>query len=381
MIRTSLIPVTLLICIGFSCRDLYDPGLASTSESYLVVEGVLNAGNGPTSLFLSRSFKLDDTAVLRGEQNATVMVEGKDNTTRQLTMTGDGIYTSPDLQLVLNQEYRLHIVTAAGKEYYSEFVVAKQTPPIDSVTFRQNDKGVQIYVTTHDNSNGTRYYLWSYDETWEIRTYFFSKYKYILANDTILPRSPTEDVSTCWKYGSSQDILIGTSTAYETDTIPEAPLRFIGNGDEKLAVRYSILVKQTALDKKGYEFYELMKKNTESIGTIFDPQPSQVKGNIHSVSDPNEPVIGNITATTVEEKRIFIGPADLDRWRFAQFCTTDTVANDPDSIYKAYGTGWDVYDAILSRTQPGVIEAYEFSIRSCVDCTKRGGDLSRPPYW
>src|SRR6185295_16312221 len=119
MIRTSLIPVTLLICIGFSCRDLYDPGLASTSESYLVVEGVLNAGNGPTSLFLSRSFKLDDTAVLRGEQNAIVTVEGKDNTTRQLTTTGDGIYTSPDLNLVLNQEYRLRVVTAAGKEYLS----------------------------------------------------------------------------------------------------------------------------------------------------------------------------------------------------------------------------------------------------------------------
>jgi hypothetical protein len=345
------------------------------------VEGVLNAGNGPTSLFLSRSFKLDDTAVLKGEQNAIVTVEGKDNTTRQLTMTGDGIYTSPGLNLVLSQEYRLRVVTAAGKEYVSEFVMAKQTPPIDDVTFRQNDKGVQIYVTTHDNTGDSRYYLWNYDETWEIRTYFFSKYKYVLADDTVLPRSQAEDVSTCWKYGSSHDILIGTSTAYETDTIPEAPVRFIGNGDERLAVRYSILVKQTALDKKGYEFYELMKKNTESIGTIFDPQPSQAQGNMHSVSDPNEQVIGNITVTNIEEKRIFIEAAELDRWRFTQSCTTDTVANDPDSIYFAYGTGWDVYDAIFSRTRPGVIESYKFSIRSCVDCTKRGGDLSRPPYW
>ena len=381
MIRKFVLPALPLMCIVFACRDPYKPGIDSSSESYLVIEGVLNAGNGPTSLFLSRTFKLDDTAVLRTERNAMVTVEGKDNTTRQLVMTGDGMYTSPNLNLVLNQEYRLRIVTTAGKEYLSDYVMARQTPPIDDITFHQSDKGVQIHVTTHDNGSGTRYYLWSYDETWEIRTYFFSKYKYVLANDTVLPRSPTEDVSTCWKYGSSHDILIGTSTAYEIDTIPEAPVRFIGNGDEKLAVRYSILVKQTALDKKGYEFYELMKKNTESIGTIFDPQPSQVKGNIHSVSDPNEQVIGNITVTSIEEKRIFIEAADLDRWRFTQFCTTDTVANDPDSIYKAYGTGWDVYDAIFSRTQPGVIEAYKFSIRSCVDCTKRGGDLSRPSYW
>jgi len=367
------------MCTVFSCRDPYNPGLESTNKSYLVVEGVLNAGNGPTSLFLSRSFKLDDTAVLRGEQNATVMVEGKDNTTRQLTMTGDGIYTSPDLQLVLNQEYRLHIVTAAGREYYSEFVVAKQTPPIDDVTFRQNDKGVQIYVTTHDNSNDTRYYLWSYDETWEIRTYYYSKYKY--ANDTVLPRGPADDVSTCWKYGISNSIIIGSSVTYQTDTIPEAPVRFIGNGDERLAVRYSILVRQTALDKKGYEFYEMMKKNTENLGTIFDPQPSQVTGNLYSVSDHGEPVIGNISATTIQEKRIFIEATDLDRWKFHQQCNSDTIKNDIDSIYVAYQTGRSIYDAIPSRTQPNVIVSYTVSLAACVDCTRRGGDLTRPPYW
>ena len=168
MIRTVIIHALLLMCIGFSCRDPYNPGLDSSSESYLVIEGVLNAGNGSTSLFLSRTFKLDDTAVLRTELNAMVTVEGKDNTTRQLAMTGDGIYTAPNLNLVLNQEYRLRIVTTAGKEYLSDYVVARQTPPIDDITFHQNDKGVQIHVTTHDNANGTRYYLWSYDETWEI---------------------------------------------------------------------------------------------------------------------------------------------------------------------------------------------------------------------
>ena len=379
MIRTAIMPALLLMCIGFSCRDPYNPGLDSSSESYLVIEGVLNAGNGSTSLFLSRTFKLDDTAVLRTERNAMVTVEGKDNTTRQLAMTGDGIYTAPNLNLVLNQEYRLRIVTTAGKEYLSDYVVARQTPPIDDITFHQNDKGVQIHVTTHDNANSTRYYLWSYDETWEIRTYYYSKYRYI--NDTVLPRTQAEDVYTCWKYGSSNEILIGSSAAYETDTIPEAPVRFIGNGDERLAVRYSILVKQTGLDKKGYEFYELMKKNTESIGTIFDPQPSQVKGNIHSVSDPNEQVIGNIAATTVEEKRIFIEATDLDRWKFNQYCSSYDIVNNLDSIKFAYATGLSIYDAIFSRTQPNVIDKYQFSFAPCVDCTKRGGDLSRPPYW
>jgi hypothetical protein len=68
MTRIRFIPVFLLLCIGFSCRDLYDPGLKSSSEFYLVVEGVLNAGNGPTNIRLTRTFKLDDSATLRAGQ-------------------------------------------------------------------------------------------------------------------------------------------------------------------------------------------------------------------------------------------------------------------------------------------------------------------------
>ena len=374
MTRIKLLGFLLLIGVAFSCRDRYEPGLESSSEFYLVVEGVLNAGSGPTDIRLSRTFKLEDTARLQMENNAFVTVEGKDNTTRQLTMNGDGIYSSPDLGLLLGQEYRLRIVTANGKEYLSDYVIAKKTPIIDSVSYRQNDKGLQIFVTTHDNTNNTRYYLWSYDETWELRTYYYSKFKYV--NDTLYERDLNDDVSTCWKYNSSTSIVIGTSASFQTDTIPEAPLIFIGNGDEKLAVRYSILVKQVALDKEGYEFYEMMKKNTESLGTIFDAQPSEIKGNIHSVSDPNEPVIGYISATTIEEKRIFIQSWDLDpRWRFIQYCPSDTVPNHPDSIRYVENGGYDIYDALFPPT------AYLYSFPVCVDCTARGGLLTRPPYW
>ena len=130
----------MLLFAGFACREPYKPDLISSSNAYLVIEGVLNAGNGPTTIRLTRTFKLDDTAKVKGERNAKVLVEGKDNTTRQLIMDGDGIYTSPDLNLVLKNEYRLRIITANGKEYLSDYVLAKYTPPIDSLGFKQDDK-------------------------------------------------------------------------------------------------------------------------------------------------------------------------------------------------------------------------------------------------
>ena len=68
----------IVIITGFACREEYEPPITSSADSNLVVEAVLNTGAGPTTVRLSRTFKLDDTARLRGELNALVVVEGRD---------------------------------------------------------------------------------------------------------------------------------------------------------------------------------------------------------------------------------------------------------------------------------------------------------------
>lgn len=372
---------SLVVITGFECREEYVPAIVSSADSNLVVEAVLNAGAGPTSIRLSRTFKLDDTARLRGELNAVVVVEGKDNTTRLLNMTGDGIYTSSNLNLVLNTEYRLKITTANGKEYLSDYIMAKKTPPIDSLEFRQEEKGVQIYVNTHDDSNNTRYYRWDFDETWEIWSYYYSLFKY--ENDVVRNRLPAEDVFTCWKYGSSNTIVLGSSAHLQSDHIFRAPVTFIpfdnNIGTEKLAVRYSILLRQYALDKRGYEFYEMMRKMTEGLGTIFDPQPSELRGNIHCTSDPRELVIGHVSVVTIEEKRFFISYSQLKDWRLFQDCPSFEIMNHPDSIRAAYEGGRSIYSAIYFPS--GGIAAYNVSAKPCVECPARGGFTTRPSYW
>ena len=154
----------------------------------------------------------------------------------------------------------------------------------------------------------------------------------------------------------------------------------MGNGNEKLAVRYSILLRQYALDKSGYEFYEMMKKNTESLGTIFDAQPSEMKGNIRCTSDANEIVIGYISAAAIEEKRFFISRSELKQWRFYEDCPEMTIPNHPDSIRDAYAGGLSIWDAIYPPVgnRPS---RYNVSYVPCVECPARGGSLIRPAYW
>jgi hypothetical protein len=80
---------------------------------------------------------------------------------------------------------------------------------------------------------------------------------------------------------------------------------------QQLSVLYSIFVRQYALTEDGYNFLSLMQSNTESLGTIFDPQPSQLKGNIQCLTNPNEPVVGYVSAGTVQQQRIFISRNQL----------------------------------------------------------------------
>jgi len=369
----------MLLSMVLACRDPYEPKILSSPDAYLVVEGLLNV-NGPTSISLSRTNSLDSTGFTK-ETGAQVLVEGKDNITRPLSPSSAGIYSSPDLNLVVNSEYRLRIHTAGGKEYLSEYVKARQTPAIDSINWKQDDEGVKIFVSTHDSSGNTRYYRWDFDETWEIWSYFTAGWVYIADSNIVRPKLPHEDASVGWKYAFSTDILLGSSASLLADVITSAPIHFINDGDEKLSRRYSILVRQYAIDKAGYGFYELMKKNTESLGTIFDAQPSELKSNIVCVSDPEETVVGYVSAATTAEHRIFISNQELVSWNYKQNCTIWKVPNNPDSIKVYFGQGGLLpWDAEYS-TAAGLVAVYVSSFGKCVDVTRRGASLIRPSYW
>jgi len=362
-----------------SCKEPYEPAILSSPDSSLVVEGLLNV-NGATSIKLSRTTPLENSRV-KWETGAQVDVEGKDNSIRSLVSNGTGIYSSPDLNLVAGDEYRLRIRTSVGKEYLSDFVTALQTPPIDSVSWLQEPDGLHLYVGTHDPLGNTRYYRWEYEETWEVWSFYIAGWLYIPASNTVRRILPQEDASVGWKFDSSKNILVGTSASLASDIIFPTPVNFIPSGHEKLGVRYSILVRQYALDKSGYEFYDQMKKNTESLGTIFDPQPTETGGNIACINDPDEKVLGYISAASSQEKRIFISNQELELWRFRQDCPSRNVLNHPDSIRLAFQGSLLPWDVIYSMTIPGEISHYVSSYGRCVDVTRREATLVKPSYW
>jgi hypothetical protein len=162
---------------------------------------------------------------------------------------------------------------------------------------------------------------------------------------------------------------------------------------EKIADRYSILVKQYALTQEAYNYWLLVKTDTEQLGSIFDAQPSELPGNIHCITTPAEPVIGYMGVGAVSQVRIYIDsrhlpilhtiyPVSVDgcyigTYLFAHTIGPGDVINDvPTWIY----SGKQYVLNVIGGAFGGPVQGYTATDRFCADCTLRGPNR-QPDFW
>jgi len=379
----------LFFCVAAvyaSCRKPYDPPVDTINSNFLVVEGIINTGADSTIIKLSRTVPISDQGGIKPELRAQLAVESETNVSYPLNELKAGVYGAAPLNLDPNQKYRLKITTANGNSYASDFVESKVSPLIDSISWQVKDDGVQIYSNTHDDSKKSIYYRWEYEETWEFTAQYTSLFV-AEPGGLVVRNQDTQNIYRCWGNNNAGTIILGSSAKLDKDVIHLNPISFVRSDSEKVMSKYSILVKQYALTKDAFDFWETLKKNTESLGSIFDAQPSQLTGNVKNVNDPEEPVLGYISAGTVQKKRIFIAVAELPRWKtkYPYTCTADTVLFEN---YKPNGRPIDVYWAqILGYVplEPAYNDqaqqvGYLGATKECADCTIRGVN-KRPEYW
>jgi hypothetical protein len=378
--------IVLLTCIVWGCKKPYNPKIISDPNSYLVVEGIISSGNDSTIVKLSKTVKITEDVETAVVNNCTVTVEDEGGNGISLKPEGDGTYTSPVLGLDVTKKYRLHIITNDNKEYASDYVGVKKNPPVDSIGFTIKQGNLQIYVNTHDATNSTRYYRWSYEEAWRFHSKYSSSYIVDQTLKKVVFRPASEQNYYCFAGDLSSTIVIGSSAKLTQDVIYQAPVTTISPESEKIEMRYSILVKQYALTKEAYQFWENLKKNTEQLGSIFDAQPSQLTGNIHNLKNTAEPVIGYISITNTQTKRVFIDNADLPREWTAKYpydCEADSALffnphsmQDEVKLLIIDGNGIPIQEI----TKSGQTAGYTYSSLNCVDCRIRGR-VQAPSFW
>jgi hypothetical protein len=370
-LRPARIIVWLLI-IGASCLDPFPPPRGAANLNLLVVDGFLNSASGLAQVRLTRTLPLDATDAYPVESGALVEVEDEHGATFTVPEESPGLYSLITNNLHVGDRYRLIIHTTDGDRYESEQVQLKQSPVLESVHWVQEGNGITIKVDSRDESGNTRYYQWFYTETWEYDADKNSSF--VIKGGRPVNRTAEEGIHICYSTTRSSKIFISTTADQSGDVINDFPLVHIEGGSKKLCRIYSILVQQRALDEAGYNYWLQLEKTTENLGSLFDPLPSQVTGNMHA-SKPGEVVLGFFSGSAVEEKRIYIRHWDLPlelQFTTRRRCSVDTVAH-----IESYPDGTPFLNEV-SMSFPWIKSD---PVYICMDCRLEGGTVTKPSFW
>lgn len=346
------------------CVEPFNPPEIEQSASYLVMEGFFNIGNQQSTIKLSRTVTISQNNTAVPETGAIVAVERERGGQYRFTEAGDGVYTYPPEFISESFQFRLMVQTRDGKIYYSDYVTPKTPPAIDSITYEvvQNGQSVQLNVNSSDPAGKTRFYRWELQETWEYTSAFSTSY--VFKEGVLVPKE--EDVYRCWKSNSPRNIMIGTTVKLEQDILRNTGIATFPISSNRFLEKYSALVRQYALSQEEYAYWTALAKTTENTGSIFDPLPSLVTGNMHCETDAKELVFGFFSVGTPKEKRVFITPR-LGRYPYCFTYFLSPLEID-DSGYEIVGNGPDglTYAAVPP---------------SCVDCRIEGGTTTKPTFW
>lgn len=328
-IRVVLIVVIIL---ATSCIYKFTPDLDGFNPSQLiVVEGQITDKVGPFRVKITTTYEINNLQRYAPPMyGAEVIIFDDQGNQFQLFHTLDGWYETEDKQLkgVVGNTYTLSITTENGVQYESSPVVMPDIPEISNLYWEVEEylsfegesptmeKRLDIFVDAKDVDGGTEYWKWDFEETWDVRTpkdsvpikniygefLFFADVEFVWGNQH---KGWDNNKERCWVEIPSREILIQSTNENHNNEIIKFSVKSIAENEDRLHIRYSILVRQTALSKKMYRFWERLKEVNEESGNMYDKVPSQVFGNIHCC-DGDQEALGYFTASAEKTKRIYI---------------------------------------------------------------------------
>ena len=390
-IKIALVTLTLLIT---SCIEEYKIQEMVPFESPdIVIQGRITSGSESV-------FYLSKTQPIGSEETPESILNA------EITIVGQNGYESPkatfdieeDCYIINTQDlpdntlYAV-LIKAEGETYQSDFQELFITPSLESVSYKEREDGISIHVTSYGNEGNSPYYLWAYEEDWEFHApdninglKGIPVYSKEIYNLPFLDENGNNPYLYCWGHNGSKHINIYNTTILTENTAKEVELFRIPIDDVRISYIYSILVKQYSLSPEGYQYYSLIKKYSEESSGIFTPIPSEVKGNVSCISNPEIKVLGYVLASTCQTKRVFIYESDFKQIcsEYDSGCISAGWGDNFFNLNKIYTEGVIAmtYNGELSDLlNPNLTETI-FYTRECIDCrVVKGSTKKRPDFW
>ena len=381
-----------------TCIDNFNPELKGL-KAVLVVDAFITNEHRSYEVKLSRTMPSQDSAA-HMESGALVLIKDQNGNESTFHENASGVYNSDSLNFhgETGNIYTLNIKTAAGSEYESDPCMMYAVQPIDTIYYFKDQEfqnngseiqdGIRIFIDSKNAGQGN-YFRWIYNEWWKFSVPTPKLYDYI--DQFNMP--PVDTVKqVCYCFNGSDEIIIKSTESAQSGKIDKEPILFIASGkSDRLLIQYCIEIKQLSLSGKEYLFWEQMKQLNETTGDIFEKQPFSVIGNIHNIKDPSEPVLGYFQVSGVEQKRIYITPADIAELNIPVYAyDCERILAGPsnysipgitfDKIYKNYTDAGLYFIGPIWGPFGPPLDKLAFAAPVCADCTVRGS-LGKPDFW
>ncbi len=326
----------LLLLLMVSCIDPYKLELPE-GERLITVDGYITTAPGPHVIKLTRTDTYGSVfeGLIRPVTQATVAIRDSDGEVVFLEEQAErGVYWTPsDFRAVVGKSYSLQI-DVLGNSYVSLPEKVLPVPQIDSLSYRsvklatENrllDKiGVQVFAHFTDPGDQQNQYYW--------RT---SPGVYVLVANPELHRLPDNhptnprgpDPKDCCAICYAQDIRKVQNFALASDEgfnglANRVQVAFVEDDGMKFRQTYRAEIQQMSVSPGAHRFLRLVEQQLGITGSVFDPPPANIRGNIISLSNPDETVLGYFIAADVATRQVYINVRNL------QFTQTPKIVPD-----------------------------------------------------
>ncbi len=313
-----------VVAIVYSCVDPVEPEFAY-QDNIIFIEAYALTEPGLSSVSIKRSvFQLEEYRV-EPVEHAIVRLENMEtNSSVDFSEDLEGVYACPaDFAAITGERWKLSIELEDGRKYESTTETVTKAIPIDNIEAEfspevKYEAGFGGYVPGHsiridfrDIAGEENFYLWKY-RTYEPLVICKTCDDGIWRNDVCqntagpswAPRYHDYLCETdCWLIRHGENLPIFDDLLSDGQEITGKEIAGIPYyRDQNILVE----VQQLSLGKSAYDYFKIINDLVNENSGLNAPPPAALLGNLSSVNDPDDFVLGQFTATAVSTKRIFI---------------------------------------------------------------------------
>ena len=414
--------LSICFCISIlSCVEEIDlqSETALESNSIVVIEATITNELKHQQVKLSKVYELEESGPApESDANVTIIGGGLEY---QFQEVAPGQYESQtEFRAEANTPYKLAIVTSNGRDYSSDEASYQSATSIDSLyvvrDFNENgEEGVSIYIDATDSGSESKLYRHTYEETYKIIAPLYSPFELIINNDDF-PYPPTilsglegieiveffvlkefrpEQEQICYNTVASNNILLVDANQFETSALSKYRVRFISRDNYILSHRYSILVKQFTQSQEAHQFYTVLNNFSGNESLFSEVQTGFLDGNVFSLNDPEEKVVGYFEVAPVDEKRVYFNYDELfpdeelppyyipcDAFFISPLFVSDPLTGEIQysPVQEDIKMNKQLWDENLVGEDLNILMPYQMVLPACGDCTVLGNN-SPPDFW